>query len=78
MKVDSNKVICSEFGRKFLDGYIDYHDELPLGDLSMNLLPHHLQELTCLSRDLLHMEFIICLIEGACSSPLLPNLDPLL
>ena len=78
MKVDSNKVICPDFGRNVLDLCRDYHDDLPLFDPFMNLLPRHLQELPCFSLVLLHLEFIIRLIEIVCTSLLFTNLDHLL
>ena len=78
MKVDSNKGICSEFGRNVLDVCIDDHDELPLVDPSVNLPSCQLQELTCLSLVLLCLEFIILLIGNARNSLLLTNFDPLL
>ena len=78
MKVDRNKVICPEFGRNVLDSCIDYHDDLSLVDLSMNFPPCQLQELPCLILVLLRLEFIIRLIESACSSLLFTNLDTLL
>ena len=59
MKVDSNKVICPEFGRNVLGVFIDDNDELPLVDMSMNLPPCQLQELPCLSFVLIILEFII-------------------
>ena len=78
MKVDSNKVICPYFGRKFLDVCRDNNDELPLVDTAMNLPPRHLQELPCLSLVLICLELNICLIASACTSLLLPKLYPLL
>ena len=45
MKVDSNKVLCPDFGRNILDGFIDDHDDLPLVDPGINLPPFQLQEL---------------------------------
>ena len=78
MKVDSNKGICTDFGRNVLDGCIYDHYGLPLVDPSMNLPPCQLQDMTCLSLFLLHLKFIIRLIESACTSLLLTNLDPLL
>ena len=78
IKVDSKKGICTDFGRIVLDGCRDDHDELPLVDRFMNLPPCQLQELPCLRLVLLHLEFIIRLIESACTSLLLTNLDPLL
>ena len=78
MKVDSSKVIYLDFGRNVLNGCGDDHDDMPLSDPYMNLPPRHLQELPCLRLFLLCLEFIIILIEIACSSLLLPNLNPLL
>ena len=78
MEVESNKVICTEFGRNILDGYIDDHDELSIVDHSMNLPPRHLQDLPCLIIFLLCLEFIIRLIESAFPSLILTNLDPIL
>ena len=75
MKVDRNKGICPDFYRTVLDGYIDDNDELPLGYPDTNLLTRHLQELPCLRLVLLCLEFITRLIESACPSPLLPNLN---
>ena len=77
MKVDSNKGICTNFSWNVLDGCRDARDELPLVDTFMNLSIFQLQDLPCLSLVLLHLEFIICLIESACTSLLLANLDPL-
>ena len=62
MKVDSYKVICPDFGRNIFDVFRDYHDYMPLVDLSVNLLPCQLQELPCLSLVLIILEFIIRLI----------------
>ena len=62
MKVDSNKGICSDFGRNVLDGCIYDHIKLPLGDPEMNLPPCHIQEIPCLIIVLLSLEFIILLI----------------
>ena len=78
MKVDRNKGIYPNFGRNVVDGCRDDHDKLPLVDPSMKFPPCQLQELPCLSLVLIHLEFIIRLIESACTSLLLPNLDPLL
>ena len=39
MKVDINKVIYPDFGRNFLGGCRDDHDELPLVDPSMKVPP---------------------------------------
>ena len=77
MKVGRNKGICPYFGRNVLDGCIYDHCELPLIYPYMNLPPFQLQELTCLSLVLLFLEFIMCLIESACTSLLLTNLDTL-
>ena len=49
MQVDRNKGIYPDFFRDVLDLCIDYHDEMPLGDTSMNLPLRHIQELPCLS-----------------------------
>ena len=78
MKVDSNKGSCLDSGKNVLDGCRDDRDKLPLGDLAMNLLPHNLLDMPCLSLVPIFLEFIIHLIESACPSVLLPNLDPLL
>ena len=78
MKVDSNKGICPDFGRNVLDGCRDDNDELALVDPSMHLKPCQLQELPCFSLVLLHLEFIIRLIESTCTRFLLTNLDTLL
>ena len=78
MKVDSNKGICTDFGRNFLYGSKDDHDYLTLFYFPMNLLPFQLQELHCLSLVVLHLEFITRLIKSACTRPLLTKLDPLL
>ena len=77
MKVDSNKIICPDFGRNILDGLRDDHDDLPLVDLSMNVPQLHLQDMPCLIRLLIRLERIIQLIESACPSLLLLTLDPL-
>ena len=77
MKVDSNKVICSDFCRNVLDVCRDDRDELPLVYLTMNLPSCHLQELPCISLMLICLEFIIHLIERDCTILLLHNLDPL-
>ena len=68
MKVDSHEGICPEFDRNVLYVCRDDHDDMPLVDLSMNLPPGQIQELPCLSLVLLPMEFIIRLIESACTS----------
>ena len=65
MNVGSNKVICTDFGMNFLDGFRDDHDELPLVDPSMNFPKFQLQELPCLSLVLIHLEFFRRLIENA-------------
>ena len=72
MKVDSNK------GIHVLDVCRDDHDAMPLVDPSTKLPPCQLQELPCLSLVLLRLEFIIRLIESACTSLLLAKLDPLI
>ena len=76
MKVDRNKGICTDFCRNVLDCCRDDRDDIPLGDPAMNLPPRHLQDLPCLSLVLICLEFIIKLIESACLSLLLPNIDP--
>ena len=78
MKVGRNKGIYPDFGRNVLDGCTDDHNYLPLVDLSINILPLQLQKLPCLSLVLLCLEFIIRLIESACTSLLLTKLDPML
>ena len=78
MKFDRNKGICPDFGRNVLDVFRYDHDDLPLFDLSTNLLPCQLRELPCLRLVLIHLEFIIRFIESACTSLLLTNLDPIL
>ena len=78
MKVNSNKGICPDFSRNVMNGCRDDHDDLPLVYPSMDLPPCQLQELPCLSLVLLRLEFIIGLIESACLSLLLPNIQPLL
>ena len=78
MKVDRNKVICPDFDRNVLDVCRDDHDELTLVDPYMNRPLSQLQELPCLSRVLLCLEFIIRLIESTCNSLLPTNLEPLL
>ena len=75
MKVDSNKGICPDFGRNVLGDRRDDHDELPLVDPSMNLPLCQLQELNCLDLVLLYLEFIMHLIESACTILLLTNLN---
>ena len=78
MKVHSNKIICPDFGRGFLDVCRDDYDDLPLIDSSMNLTLCQILDLHCLCLVLLHLEFIVRLIESACTSFLLTNLDSLL
>ena len=78
MKVNSNKGICPYFSRNVLYGCRYDHDELPLGYPSTNLPPCQIQELPCFFLVLIRLEFIIGLIESACTSLLLPNPDPLL
>ena len=78
MKVDSNKGICTEFGRNVFDGCIDDYDDLSLVDLSMKLRTIQIQDLTCLNLVSLFLECIIHSIEIACTSLLLTNLYPLL
>ena len=78
MKVDSNKVICPEFGRNVLNGCRYDHDKLPLIDPSMNILMCQLQEIHCVRLVLICLEFIILLIESDCTSLLLTNIDLLL
>ena len=77
-KVDSNKGICPDFGKNFLDYCRNDHDDLSLVDISTNLPPCQLQELTCLSLFLLRLKFMIRLTESAHTSLLLTNLDTLL
>ena len=77
MKVNSNKGIFPDFRRNVIYGCIYGHDELPLVYLTMNLPPFQLQDLPCLSLVLICLEFIIDLIESACTSLLFPNPDPL-
>ena len=55
MKVDSNKLICLDFVRNFLNGFIYNHYELSLDDQAMNLPPLHLQEMPCLRLVLIHL-----------------------
>ena len=62
MKVNSNKGICPYFFRNVLDGCRYDHDELPLDYPPMNLPPCQLQELPCLGRVLIRLEFVIGLI----------------
>ena len=78
MKVNSNKVICTDFSRNVLDDFIDGHDDLSLVYPDMDLPPYQLQELHCSRIVLIRLEFIICLIESTCPSLLLPNLDPVI
>ena len=78
IKVDSKKGICPDFVRNVLYDCRYDHDELLLVDPSMNIPPCQLQEMLCLSRVLICMEFIIQLTESACPSFLLNNLDPFL
>ena len=78
IKVDSNKVICPDFGRNVLYRCRDDHDELPLVDPYTNLSQCQLQELPCLRLVLLCLGFIIHFIESARTSLLFTNLDPLL
>ena len=78
MKVNSNKGICPYFIRNVLDACRDDYDEPSLVYPSMNILPCQIQELPCLRLVLIHLEYIIGLIESACPSLLLPNPDPLL
>ena len=78
MKVIIIKVICPDFSRNVLDGCGDYHDKLPLVYPDMNLTLCQPQDLPCLSLVLIHMEFIIGVIESACPRFLLPNPDTLL
>ena len=75
MKVDRKKGICPDFGSNNLDGCIYNYDNLPLGDVSMNIPLHHIQELPCLILVLIRLEFIMCLIESAFPSLVLHNLD---
>ena len=53
MKGDSNKVIFPYFGRYFFVVCRYYHGYLSLGDMSMKLPLHHLQEIPYLSLVLL-------------------------
>ena len=62
MKVNSNKLICTDFGRNVLYGCRYDNDELTLVYMSMNLPPCQLQDIPCLSLVLLRLEFIIRLI----------------
>ena len=78
MKVDRNKGICTDLGRNVLDDCRDYRDDLQLGDPATNLSLCHLQELIYNSIVLLRLEFIVHLIESACPSLLLPNLNTIL
>ena len=78
MNIDIKKGICPDFGRIFLDGCRDYQYELPLVDPYMNFTPYQLQDLPCYILVLICLGFIIHLIESACTSLLLTNLDPLL
>ena len=78
MKVDINKGICPYFIRNVLDACRYDYDEPSLVYPSMNILPCQLQELPCLRLVLIHLEYIIGLIESACPSLLLTNPDLLL
>ena len=61
-----------------MDVCIYDHDEIALVDLDINLPPHYLQDLTCLRLVLIHLKFIMRLVESTCTILLLPNLDRLL
>ena len=78
MNIDRNKGICPYFGRNVLDGCIDYHNNMTLGDPATTLPLLHLQDLPCLSLVLNILECIIHLIESAYTSLILPNLDRLI
>ena len=77
MKVDRKKVIYPEFGRKILDGFIDYYNDLILVDQAINRPMCHLQYLICLRLFLIHLQFIIWFIVRTCPSFLLLNLSTL-
>ena len=77
MNFDSNKGIYTEFGRNILDRFRDDHDKLTLVDPYTNLPPRHLHDLPCMKLVLISLVFIISLIEIACTSILINNLDPL-
>ena len=78
IKVDINKGIFLYFGRNVLYGCRENQYDLTLGDQAMNIKSHHIQDLPCMSLVLLFPECIIRLIKSACTSILLPNLDPIL
>ena len=78
MNVDINRIICPDFIEDILDSCTDYHDELLLVDLYMNLPPFQVKDLPFWRFVLIHLKFIIILIESACPSLLLPNLDILI
>ena len=78
MKVNRNKGICPDFSRNVLDGCRDDHDDLSLVYVSMNLLMCQLQKMPCFIIVLIRLEFIIGLIESACTSLLLPKPNPLI
>ena len=78
MNIDRNTGICPYFGRNVLDGCIDYHNNMTLGDPATTLQLLHLKDLPCLSLVLNILECIIHLIESAYTSLILPNLDRLI
>ena len=73
IKVDSNKVICPDFGRNVFYGFRNNYYELPLVDTAMELMSHHLQYMSCNCFVLIHLELIIWLIGSACTRLLLTN-----
>ena len=78
MKVNSNKLISSDFSRNVLDGCRYDHDDIPLVYPDINFLPCQLQDMPCSSLVLIHLEFTIGLIESACTSLLITNPNLLL
>ena len=78
MKVDRNKVICTDFGRIVLGVCRDDCDELPLVDPDIYLLPRHIQDIPCHKIVLPLLEFIMQLIKKTCHIILLNNLDTIL
>ena len=76
MKVHNNKAICLDVGRNHLDICIDYHGEVQLSYLAMNLMMRHIRDMPCMILVLSRLEYIICLIKSACTHLFLPNLDP--
>ena len=78
MNILMNILICTDFGRNVQGSCGNDWDGIPLVDLSMHNPPHHFLEMTFLNLALLHLKFIIQLIDTSYAILIIPKIDPLL